>query len=56
MVTPEPVLELEVISNDVGNQFEVLDEDCPDVVDEVFDFDLVDALELDNGLKVEVGN
>lgn len=56
VVTPEPVLVLEVINNDVGNQFEVLDEDCPDVVDEVFDFDLVDALELDNGLKVEVGN
>lgn len=54
MVIPEPVLVLEVINNDVGNQFAVLDEDASDVEDD--DFDLVDSLELVNGLKVEVGN
>lgn len=54
VVIPEPVLVLEVINNDVGNQFAVLDEDASDVEDD--DFDLVDSLELVNGLKVEVGN
>lgn len=56
MVIPESVLVLEVINNDVGSQFEVLDEDCTYVVDEDFGFDVVAALELANGLKVEVGN
>lgn len=56
VVTPEFVPVLEVINNDVGNQFELLDEDCADVVSEDFGFDEVDALELDNGLNVEVGN